>query len=84
MGFFGEEQRIAIWDMWSNWETCPSPELKSRRPLLSWTWVGLLETWCPLEEAESTKHSDSSLAELLLGKEGSFLPPAEVGKYHFL
>lgn len=39
----------------------------------------------PLEETESVKQSDFSQAELLLGKEESFPPPAEVIKYyHFL
>lgn len=39
----------------------------------------------PLEETESSKYSDFSLAGLLLGKEESYLPFAEVVmQYHFL
>ena len=60
--------------MGSNGEPCTSPETEeSRAPL--WTWKGLLSAQRPLEETGNSKYRGFSLAELILGKEESFLPP---------
>lgn len=80
------EQRILIWGFRPNGEPHPSPE-KQRRGMLVYGF-GRGCYMSPLEGTESSKYSDFSrlnygflpLAELLLDKEESFLPPAQVIK----
>ena len=87
--FIWEQQTIAVQDMGS--KPHASPE-KQRRGLPFYGRGKNCHKQGPLQETESSKHSDFSpaelrslpLPELLLDKEESFPPPTEVENYHFL